>query len=150
MTMTIQFLDQADLDHVVTLGRRNAEECFPHLVFSEARVRGLLNNCLTRDTLDCIVAKHNGEVVGYLVLTFTPHAYAEGLQASIAVLYVRPESRGTSAAVRMIRLFTKFALDAGCVEIHAATNSGKYIDQSKRLYERMGYTYRGTTHILIP
>ena len=142
--MIIEIFNETHYAAAAELTRRNMAEHFPHLAYDEAKMKFELDNALAGARgITGFVAVHHGEVVGYLMAIIQEHAFATGKVGTLRVLYVRPESRGSSAAFRLMNVFKDFTRALGCVETHVGVTSGYRTDQARRFFEKLGYTYAG-------
>ena len=142
--MIVEPLGPEHYEAVMALTRRNMAEDFPHLTYDEVKMRRELDNALVcGGGMAAFIAVHNDEVVGYLLASAHEHAFAVGKVVSLRGLYVRPESRGTSAAFRMMMVFKEFTRQIGAVETHVGVTSGWHVDQARTFFEKLGFEYVG-------
>jgi GNAT superfamily N-acetyltransferase len=58
-------------------------------------------------------------------------------------LFVLPEHRGGSIAVRLVRNFELWARTMGCKNVWLGQSVGQNIDSTRRFFERLGYECQG-------
>lgn len=142
--MIIEVFGPQHVEAMRALTRQNLEENFPYLTYDAVKVEYEIENALRcGGGMATVVAVHNDEVVGYLAAHATEHAFAVGKVVSLRLFYVRPESRGTSAAFRLMMAFKEFARQLGAVETHVGVTSGHRPEQARTFFEKLGYTYVG-------
>jgi len=74
----------------------------------------------------------------------TPLWYSDRV-ACEELLFVMPEKRGGPAAFRMIRWFERWAKGRGAVEVNTGITVAHHVDETSRLYRKMGYADAGVT-----
>lgn len=85
-----------------------------------------------------------GVPVGYIAGVACPtQAWSSERHAVESCLYVHPASRGTPAAIKLIRAFEEWAKAAGCTSVALSVGSGLDVDRVTSLYERLGYRRYG-------
>lgn len=67
------------------------------------------------------------------------------LNAYELLLYILPEYRGTTLALRLIKQFEQDALRLGCIHVRAGATTLVNEERTLRLYERIGYTREANT-----
>ncbi len=86
---------------------------------------------------------------GFGAFIITPHYFTDDLIASDILVYVRPERRGSTAAVRIIKEYIKWAKPLA-KDVVLGISSGVHPERTKALYERLGFPTVGTMHSLKP
>lgn len=77
-----------------------------------------------------------GFVVGMIAPSFlNPNR----LQCSELAWYVEPEFRGTSTAIKLMKLYEKEGLDRGCNEISMVALERLNPEATGKIYKRLGY-----------
>ena len=77
----------------------------------------------------------------------TPFFFCEGSKTSDILLYVRPENRGTRAALCLVKKYQEWAAEQDnvlCIETGVSTGCGK----ADEFYKKMGYNQIGTIYRL--
>jgi ribosomal protein S18 acetylase RimI-like enzyme len=77
---------------------------------------------------------------GVAVLRFRPGLWTDGLECSLAELYVVPERRGRGAGRALMGAAIEFARDRGADGIELATSEDDVA--ARALYESLGFTNR--------
>lgn len=89
-----------------------------------------------------------GDQDGFLLGSVSRLWYCPKLRAFEMSFYIRPERRGGSNAIRMVRRLVEIAADKGACEIHAGSNTDLKADKLIRLYERLGFERDGSGVVL--
>lgn len=91
-----------------------------------------------------IVAYRDGQAVGLLMGIEWEHPMFTGKPVSDMVVYVVPEHRGGSIALRMIRMLEAWARERGAEGVLLGQSTGiGDTDRVRRFYERLGYRVTG-------
>ena len=137
---------EGDIPALVGMGRAMHDES-PHyasLAFSEAKVEQLIRWMLSASETQCaLVAEESGRIVGMLGGFVSEYFFGHDLVASDYVFYVRPENRGGSSAVRLLRAFEKWAISAGASEIVPGVSTRLSVARTEGLYLALGYEKAG-------
>lgn len=146
--MNVRALEARDLEACIRIGAMmHAESVYRVHPFSEDRLRFLAHQCLTRDDYICFVAERNDEIVGLMVGITGVNFFADTTYAADLALYVVPEHRGSTAAVRLIIEFSKWAQDIGCAEMRCGVTTGINDEVGGKLYKRFGFEFGGTLYV---
>ena len=126
---------QTDEDAVVALARMQVEETLPHLDFDEGITRNTFRDSIQYAHPTIFVAEENREVVGYLMALMHGYAMAAGVYVAQEVLYVRPDKRGTRAAVKLIDIFVQWGETVGAKEISFGISNKFQPERTARLFQ---------------
>ena len=105
----------------------------------ESKLRWVIENWYTQCALDGDVMV--GFMVGTISETFMNHeknAYEKGL-------FVLPEHRGGTTAIRLVRNFEAWAKSQGAARIWLQQSVGQNMDSTLRFFQRLGYQCQGFT-----
>lgn len=80
---------------------------------------------------------------GIMFGTATRQWFDSNLDAYEQILYLFPEHRGGMLAVRLIKSFEDKARNLGCWHVRAAVSTELQVEQTLKLYERLGYRREG-------
>lgn len=139
-----------DLDAVLSLAQMQVEETLPHLDFRRDLAEQTFWASVTKGHPTGFVADEDGQVIGYLMARLDEYAFASGVFVSQEVLYVRPDKRGTRAAVHLIKEFVRWGEIVGAREWLFGVSNGFQPERTARLFEkltgaeRVGYHLRKT------
>ena len=80
------------------------------------------------------------EITGIMVGVVAPYLCGPEVYACDLILYVKPENRGTPAALSLVKEFETWAKEMGAVEVMLGTSTGIDSEKTACLYERLGYS----------
>lgn len=151
MVAVVHELRRENVDDLIILGRMFCNECGPHLVFDEGRVREYCEYVfadLDREHFNIFIAYKDGEPVGALVAYATQYAFSRQILAQQDLWYVIPALRGTRVAFKLIQAFEEWARLRGAVEIFTGVThgDGTKLKRIGSVLTRMGYPKVGTFH----
>jgi ribosomal protein S18 acetylase RimI-like enzyme len=137
MEPTFRTANASDADTLVEMMRDfNAHE---RIAFVEAEVRAVLARLFADDSfgLACLILL-NGEVAGYVVITFGFSIEFRGRDAFIDELFVKDEFRGRGLGPAAVRLAEGVCRDRGVRALHLEVERQNTRAQS--VYHRAGFT----------
>jgi len=139
----------ADFPTLIAMGREMRDESprFARLGYSPERCHELLAGLSTSPQGLVLVAEQDGLIVGMLLGLASRHFFSDDITASELVVYVAPDARGGSAAVKLIRHFEAWAVEKGAADIVLGVSTEVHADRTAQFYERLGYLPSG--HSLI-
>ena len=140
-----------DIAERVMLARRAWEEMDESdLSFDAEMVRRAIERKLERPEMNCLLqAEMNGRVVGALMGVAAPHYHSAALGASILSYFVLPEHRGSTAAIKLLHGFRRWARNRGAVRMYVGVTSGVDVARTDRLLKRLGFTFRGGNYMCV-
>lgn len=138
--MLIRRLEQKDIPEIVKMGRAmHAESSYRVMPFSEAKCRQTIEFIIASENALGLVAEKDG-IVGMFGAQATPHYFSDEVMATDFLLYVKPEFRGSSVAVRLVNAYVKWAESRGIRFMFAGvTTEIKESETAVRLYEKFGF-----------
>jgi GNAT superfamily N-acetyltransferase len=146
--MNIRTLEVEDLDACIRIGSMMHAESVYHVhPFSDDRLRFLAHMCFTDPNYVCLVAERDDEIVGLMVGISGQNFFAETRYAADLALYVAPKHRGSTAAIRLVIEFTKWAQSLGCNELRCGVTTGINDEVAIKLYKRFGFEYGGSLYV---
>jgi len=86
-----------------------------------------------------VAVDKNGDIAGLFVGLVCEHWFGKDLLASDLTLYVTPFYRGTSAAMRLLKAYEKWAKAKGAKVISLGVSTGITAERTGKFYERMGF-----------
>jgi len=134
---------KSDEDAVVELGRQNCALSTPHLEFSEEVTRATYRDYLATAASTIFVAEHDGEVVAFLLATISTYRQSAGIFTTQEVLFVKPEYRGSRAAVLLMKELVRWSKMLGAKEITGGNDNGFQSDRTARFLEHFGFKQVG-------
>ena len=94
----------------------------------------------------CFVAENaEKELIGVFIGYANSHPFGNDVIASDFILYLLPEHRGGTIAVRLIKKFEAWAKELGVKEIVLGVSTEVNVERTSKLYERLGYAAKGHT-----
>lgn len=139
---------QDDIQWIVALGADMQQESprFSQLGYDRKKVASLLQTLIdANDGLVLVVDTPSG-VVGMLMGFVAEQFFSNAVTAQELVVYVAPEHRGGTAAMRMVKTFEAWAFDHGAQEIVLGVSTEVDASRTAGLYQRLGYQPSG--HLL--
>jgi GNAT superfamily N-acetyltransferase len=149
--MLVRLALETDVDAVVEMARSNMEATRPTLTFDEARCRATFRQYLETASPTIFVVEHRREVVGFLLAEILAYRAATGIFTTQEVLFVRPEHRGTRAAVLLMKHFVAWSDRLGAAEIIGGNDNEFNSERTAKFLEHFGFKRvgfamrRGTT-----
>ena len=139
----------ADIDIVVDLiGQFHGESFYRRTPYSADRVRRHARQFRNKPDRRLVALAWRGDTpIGLVAGAVEPLIFADIKQASIAILYVAPEGRGTRAALKLERWFTKMARERGAQAIGLHVTSGLHHNRTHRLAQHLGYRLLGGNYL---
>lgn len=154
MAVSVRPVGKEDVEAIVAMGRAMHDESpeYRDMDFSEEKIRKLVNfMCGTllvpNSSNSALIAEDGGTIVGMMGGFVIEHFFGHDKVAHDYVLYVKPEHRRGTAAVRLIREFEKWARAQGVRAIVPAITTGMSTERTEGLYVRLGYEPNGVTLI---
>lgn len=138
-----------DFPVLVELGRAMQQESprYRGLSFVDERCLKLLGFLCTSPHGVVLVAENDGQIVGMIVGFASQHFFSEDWTAGELVVYVTPEYRGGSCAVKLIRQYEEWAMSLGVKDISLGISTEIDTDRTADFYGRMGYLPSGRTMV---
>jgi len=145
--MKIRFGTREDIEVILTLSSElHAESRFKERSIDQKKTRGVIESMLANPAQACILLAQSsdGEIVGLLAGVVMEYFFTQGVMAQDRCFYVQPASRGSSAAVKLLMAFRKWAelrkADELCVNMSVAID----VDRFNKLMTHMGFNYCGS------
>lgn len=152
MGVKIHFGTPEDVEALVAMGKAMHEEAPEHRRkdFSEAKARRLVQSLCgvlpPPSVPSCaLVAVLENEPIGMMGGFVVEHFFGHDKTATDYVLYVKPEHRGGSAAVRLVRAFEEWAMQHDPYEIVPGVTTGIQTEKTVGFYRKLGYEVNGAT-----
>lgn len=141
----VRYARMSDVPALVELGRRMHAESprFVRLAFDPQRLAGVATNLIPNKDCCILVGDNDGPLIGMFVGFVMQHFFSTASYASDMALYVTPEERGGSLAVRFLRRFESWSRDKGAAELVPGISTEVEVERTARLYERLGYKRSG-------
>lgn len=144
--MLARLIQEADFDSVVGLAAEMHAEAptYRDFAFDPDRVRSLCQLCLDANEWICVVVEDDdGLLIGFTAAGVVPTLFGHELVAEDLAFYVHPSRRGTTAAVRMLRMIETWAKALGAKAIRMGITTGTNPAQTAKFLSRFGYVETG-------
>lgn len=138
MTLVVRLAMPWDKAGVIELARLQVEETHAHLDFRPDLVAETFRNAITKGDPALWVAADDSGLVGFLWARIYEYAFSSGIFVSQEVLFVRPDKRGTRAAVKLIDEYKSWGDMLGAREILFGVSNGRQPDRVAKLFQRKG------------
>lgn len=117
---------------------------FRTMPYSEEKVYNTAMCLLTRQLEGGILVAESGDIiVGMMSFVVGEQFFGPARYASDLVVYVRPEHRGGSAFVKLIRAFERWADEFGVCEKLLGVSTMVHPEKTIAAMERLGYAVYG-------
>lgn len=108
-------------------------------------VSAWIDMCLDVPDWRCIIAREDdGEPVGFMAVGMANMIFSTEKTSDDLSLYVRPEKRGGTAALRLVKEMARWSKERGAVELRLGITTD--VDELKtvRFLEKLGFVHAGT------
>lgn len=148
--MGVRLAMPEDRDAVLSLAKMQVEETLPHLEFREDLTSQAFSNAVSKGDPLCLVYEGPHGISGMLWARIYDYAFASGVFVSQEVVYVRPDKRGTRAAVQLLLEYIRWGgEDVNAREILFGISNGRNTERVARLFEKLGAQRVGTHHRIV-
>ena len=89
------------------------------------------------------IAYKDGVPIGFISACIAPFFFSDYERATDLGFYIRPDHRGGSTALRMLRVLEKWAKQNGAKYLQIGHSVGGKVDEMKSFYIRNGYKVGG-------
>jgi GNAT superfamily N-acetyltransferase len=144
--MLARLIEVWDTPTIVRLAEAMHAEAptYRDLAFDPAKVEALCRLCLDSDDWICVVAVNDDqEVIGFTAAGVVPTLFGPDALVEDLAFYVDPAWRGTTAAVRMLRMLETWASVVGAKAVRMGITTGTNPVQTARFLSRFGYAETG-------
>ena len=147
--MQIRAIQKNDIDSLLLLlDKAGRESSFASLGHSLDKAKESIGRLVSVGQFVC-VAVEDSSVIGIFMGVVQPQWFTDSKIASDILLYVEPESRGTSAGYRLVSAFLAWAIEQGAKQIRVGTSfTQEASTTADRLYEKFGFQPVGKTFLL--
>lgn len=138
----VRHMVPGDVDAVLIMGQAVIAESprYCDKGFDEAKLRQMFDNMLGREDHGFFVCEDGGgRLIGMALGFLVPYFFSAELYAADLVIYVAPENRGSSAALRLVKSFEDWAFGNGAREVVLGVSTGINTAQAVCVYEKLGY-----------
>lgn len=137
----------SDIEVLLAMGQAMHRESprFALIPFVEAKARVMIGYLL--ETGGAFVAEVDGEIVGMLAGFCVEHFFSTTKYVADIVVYVVPQYRGGTAAVRLVRALEKWAREMRATEVVLGVSTEVDTERTAMLYQHLGYRETGRSLI---
>jgi GNAT superfamily N-acetyltransferase len=138
---------ESDTEVLLEMGKAMHHESprYEHVSYSEGKARAMISMLLP--TGGILVAEVDDVVVGMAAAFVVEHFFSTDRYAADLVVYVLPEFRGSTTAMRLVRAVESWAAVQGAKEIVLGVSTEIETDRTTALYEHLGYRESGRSLI---
>jgi GNAT superfamily N-acetyltransferase len=115
----------------------------PEYNYVEDKPQWVLNNLERMLEDDVLFGVIDDRLRGFMIGAVSTSWYSNRVEGYEQLLYISPESRGGTLAVRLIKAFEDAMRDRGAKVLHVGASTGMQEDRTARLYQALGYTLKG-------
>ncbi len=137
--MKVRFAQERDIEDIIAMGRHNVEQTLPGQPYEPERVATLFSEYLETGNPTFFVCEKAEAVIGFLLVGFGDYDYRSGFFTIQKVLYVKPENRGTRAAVLLTKHLVDWSRELGASEIIGGNDNDFQSDRTSKFLERFGF-----------
>jgi hypothetical protein len=124
------------------------ESLFSAVPFATEKVERLLAHTLAGPArLKVILAERDGVAVGVAVVEVAELLFSPMRAATVVLLFVAREARGSFAALKLLRALRRVALDCAARVLSIHVTTGRSVDRSHRLFTRLGFRLAGGNYL---
>jgi len=148
--MDVRRATPEDTEALIAMGQAMHAESprYQGMRFDPAKLRRLaeyLQGTLLVQPGLVLVAVQGGELVGMFVAVLSERWFSADRFVSELAVYVKPEHRGGTAFVRLVRTMERWALAQGVPDIALGVSTGIHPGRTVRAYRKLGYRLGGYT-----
>lgn len=123
-------------------------EVHKHQAFNEQKVQRLFQASITKpEMLYFRLAVKDNEVLGGFYGMLVEPYFTDVKVAKDLAWFITPDKRGGILAVRLVRDFEVWAKKHGAIQLGLGQSTGVQVEQTQKLYERLGYRVVGVNTI---
>ncbi len=152
----VRFADMSDIPSLVELGRQmHLHSRYAWMMFNATRLWTYLEHSITDKSFCVIVAAQNpdlatdtGRLEGVLVARVHGYPFSNDLLAQVDYLYVHPAARGSSAAMKMLSGFKRWAKNREVAEVIVPNRFGANEAYVTKFLTKLGMPAVGGLHAM--
>lgn len=140
--MKIRFAQNGDIPAVLEMGKAMiAESRFSHYQTNDTKTVTAITGMLVHPERACLLLaeRSGGEIAGMLAGHVTDYFFCDAMVAQDRVFYVRPEHRGSSAAVKLLLAFRSWAANHGADELSINMSVGIDMARFNKFMTHLGF-----------
>ena len=146
--MTIRTATNEDIEYMVELGAKiHTESRLSYLNYNMDKFRrGLETFILLHEKgthLSLLAENSEGKIIGMFLGALEEYFFTTDKSANSFLIWVDPDYRGSSTAIKLIDIFKQWAVKKGAKEINLVVSSGVRIGSTDRFFRRLGFVQSG-------
>lgn len=130
---------EEDENAIVEMAELNCQLSTPYLTFNADKVRETYRRYISDCETTFFVVDDRRAVVGFLMATINGYRHADGLYTTQEVLFVRPEYRGSRAAVLLMKELIRWSQLLKAIEITGGNDNSFQSDRTAKFLEHFGF-----------
>lgn len=145
--MIIREIQREDRPEIIVMAKAMHGESpsYSKWPFMPALVSAWIDMCLSVPDWRCVIAREdNGEPVGFMAVGTANMIFCTEKTSDDLALYVRPEKRGGTAALRLVKDMARWSKELGAVELRLGITTDVDETRTVRFLERLGFVHAGT------
>tara|TARA_S200002703_G_C3680696_1_gene209015 strand:- start:3 stop:470 length:468 start_codon:yes stop_codon:yes gene_type:complete len=149
-SVTIRDLKLSDMDQVLLLAKEaHSESSYSHLDFDADVIMAMATTWIANpEVYFCrIMVSPENKIFGMYVGLISSYYFGKDLVATDMLLFVSQDRRGGIAAARLIKEFEDWGFANGAKEVRPASSTGVKTEETKQLYNALGYKTVGHTFV---
>lgn len=149
--MKIRFAQKEDMPTVLEMSRTLvAESRFNRYVFSEEKTLAAIESMIVNDQTACILLaqRSDGDIAGLLAGYATEFFFCAGIIVQDRWFYVKPQYRGSSAAIKLLLAFRQWAEARKADELCLNMSVGIDMARFNKLMRHLGFSCCGSNFSL--
>ncbi len=146
--MTIRSATNEDIKNMIELGHKvYVESRFSHLGYDITKIKHGLEAFILLHAkgshLALLAENAEGRIVGAFLGAIEEYFFTTNKSANSILIWVDPDYRGSSIAIKLIDVFKQWAVKKGAKEINMVVSSGVRIGSTDRFIRRLGFVQSG-------
>lgn len=147
--MFVRLVMPEDEDAITEMAKANIEETRPAMKFLEENCRETFRESIETALPTIWGVEKNRELIAFMMAGMYEYEAAEGLYTTQKVLYVKPEYRGSRAAILLVKNFIEWSKMLGANEIIGGNDNEFNSERTARFLEHFGFKKVGFTMIRV-
>ena len=146
--MIIRAITKDDIDFCIALGQdMHNESVYNTISFEPKSLIHLANNVINDPDWFGAVAVKDDVIIGMMIGFVTEYWFSSEKFAADLCVYIVPEYRGSSAALRLMNLYTKWAVSKPIREIRIGETTRVNPEATAKFYKKLGFVEGGTLFV---
>ena len=140
--------NQDDIAAMMALGHMlHAESGYRSLPVVDERMAEMAERGLKDGNPGLFIAERNGQVIGMAVAVLGEYFFSPARTATVQMLYVHPDARGSWAAIKLLRTLHKWAKQNDAHDLHVNVTTGIDTARTDRFLRTMGFRQTGGNYV---